>query len=91
MLAGCWEPTALPPPPNLLLHFIASRFMSACTTSCLPIRPPPHPVLLVLCFQTYKHAVVEPGPKLNLVLGPNGAAALQRLCPSLGSQGHTHH
>lgn len=23
-------------------------------------------------LQTYKHAVIEPGPKLNLVLGPNG-------------------
>ena len=24
------------------------------------------------CPQTYKHAVIEPGPKLNLVIGPNG-------------------
>ena len=23
-------------------------------------------------FMTYAHAVIEPGPRLNLVLGPNG-------------------
>ena len=23
-------------------------------------------------FMTYGHAVIEPGPKLNLILGPNG-------------------
>ena len=28
-------------------------------------------------LQTYKDAVLEPGPRLNLVLGPNGG---HRLC-----------
>jgi hypothetical protein len=28
------------------------------------------------CMQTYKDATVYPGPRLNLVLGPNGAIFL---------------
>ncbi|PRW39176.1 Structural maintenance of chromosomes 5 [Chlorella sorokiniana] len=31
-------------------------------------------------FMTYKHAVIEPGPKLNLVLGPNGTGKSSLVC-----------
>lgn len=32
-------------------------------------------------MQTYKHAVIEPGPKLNLVLGPNGGCCRAHALP----------
>ena len=30
------------------------------------------------CIQTYKDATLEPGPRLNLVLGPNGELSLPK-------------
>ena len=33
---------------------------------------PPQPLTTPHALQTYKKATIEPGPKLNLVLGPNG-------------------
>ncbi|PSC71853.1 Structural maintenance of chromosomes 5 [Micractinium conductrix] len=41
-------------------------------------------------FMTYKHAVIEPGPKLNLVLGPNGTGKSSLVCAiSIGLGGRT--
>ena len=66
LLGGGCSTQQHPAPASCLLH------CGRAAAAHAPPRPhPPHHPCRPQ--QTYKHAVIEPGPKLNLVLGPNGA------------------